>query len=201
MVSVYHDSITTVLGELTRVGNCVGERNYRYFVGFLSTILILVFVVAATAIFSSESVASQCGLWDTSISLFNDTIIIGPNYLTVTFLIPECDFWLAYLILIPTSTFVAITILLSYHFWLIKNGITTNENVKLNHTLDDIDDQLDAYLRDCVDRAFELTEKEFQAIKKKMMAKEKQIEKVLTSFESEGFAINAQSMLCRPSSI
>ena len=161
---------------------------------FLVSMILLTGVTALTAIYVANRVAYDYELWDSPVSLFSGNLVFGPNYASVLLLLPDYEHALSFLALLTFSSCIAVAVLFYYHVSLVRYGITTNENSKINDKLNAIDVEYDGYLQYLVDNAFEITEKEFGSVKKKMKMKEKQNNKIMGLYERSMLAENAMKL-------
>lgn len=90
------------------VNNCVGQRNYHFFIGFETAVLMLAAIVIPTLVWAFFS--SDTG---------------GPKSLTVI--------WLRFTAMTGCACLSAVALLLAglwlYHLWLVARGETTKENI------------------------------------------------------------------------
>ena len=117
-----------------RIRQCVGQRNYKYFVAFLFSHSIWCSYLAVIGSISLYESLVNMRFWDTQFRMGNQ-IVKGDNLLALQYVfVMETLFF--FIIVMCAIMGITLFIFVTYHFYLIGVGHTTNERVKKNDYID-----------------------------------------------------------------
>jgi hypothetical protein len=115
---------------LFRIRQCVGQKNYKYFISFLFFHSIWCLYLAIIGSISLYQSLVKMRFWELQFRMGNQ-IVKGDNLLAFQYLFVMETFFF-FIIIMCAIMGVTLFIFVSYHFYLIAKGQTTNERVKKN---------------------------------------------------------------------
>lgn len=120
---------------LTRIKGCVGERNYKYFLGFIlshSLMCLYGFLVALQVVLR---IIREEKLWTTKFKNHQTGVEYDAG-LRIVFLYMMAHYnWLVFLVVICFVMFIALMLFFVYHLYQINRGLSTSENAKVSGRL------------------------------------------------------------------
>lgn len=117
-----------------RIRQCVGEKNYKYFITFLfahSVWTLYLSIIGSVSLFEH---LNSMNFWNLQFRMGNE-IVRGDNWLAFQYLFLTQTLFF-FLIIMCAIMGVTLFIFVSYHFYLVKEGQTTNERIKKNDYVD-----------------------------------------------------------------
>ena len=119
---------------LCRIRQCVGQRNYKYFVAFLFLHSIWCSYLSVIGFTSLYAALEHMNFWSLSFRMGNQ-IVKASNLLALQYLFTMETFFF-FINVMCAIMGITLFIFVSYHFYLISQGQTTNERVKKNDWID-----------------------------------------------------------------
>lgn len=117
-----------------RIRQCVGQRNYKYFLTFLFAHSIWTLYLSIIGSVSLFEHLNSMNFWNLQFRMGNE-IVRGNNWLAIQYLFVTQTLFF-FLIIMCAIMGVTLFIFVSYHFYLVKEGQTTNERIKKNDYID-----------------------------------------------------------------
>ena len=112
----------------------MGHKNYKYFVSFLFLHSVWCCYLSVIGSFSLYESLVRAKFWDTTFRVGGQNVR-GDNMLALQYVfVVETLFF--FLIIMCAIMGITLLIFVSYHFYLIGQGQTTNERVKKNDYID-----------------------------------------------------------------
>lgn len=116
------------------IRQCVGQKNYKYFVSFLFMHSIWCCYLSVIGLISLYEHLIRMRFWDREFRV-GSQLVKGSNILALQYVfIAETMFF--FLIIMCAIMGITLLIFVSYHFYLISQNQTTNERVKKNDYID-----------------------------------------------------------------
>ncbi len=119
---------------MLRIRQCVGQHNYKYFVSFLFLHSVWCSYLAIIGFISLYASLLKMRFWENSFRVGNQ-IVKADNFLAIQYLFVMETFFF-FINVMCAIMGITLFIFVSYHFYLIAQGQTTNERVKKNDYID-----------------------------------------------------------------
>lgn len=112
----------------------MGEKNYKYFLTFLFSHSIWTLYLSVIGSVSLYEYLKNINFWNLQFRMGSD-VVQGNNLLAIQYLFFMHTMFV-FIIIMCAIMGVTLFIFVSYHFYLVKEGQTTNERIKKNDYID-----------------------------------------------------------------
>ena len=145
-MSVWRNLIITVYGKLIRIKGCVGEKNYKYFLGFIFShglMCLYGFIVAFQVVMG---IIEKNDMWNIRFRNDHTGEEFDPSIKVLFFYFLSSYNYLVFLVIICFIMALCLLLFTGYHLYMIRDGVTTAENIKISRTLNNLGVKIEEYV-------------------------------------------------------
>ena len=109
---------------------CVGEKNYKYFVLFIFTHCLLTLYGAFIGVLTIYWIIKKDNLFDLKFKNYKTQQIVDASFFVVIKYLLYVEMHLMFMTILCGVMGITLFLFLIYHLWMIKSGFTTNEKIR-----------------------------------------------------------------------
>jgi hypothetical protein len=182
-----------VCGEVIRIKGCVGEHNYKYFLGFIGSHAIMCLLGFFVGLEVLGRIANKLDLWNKSFKNLSTGESYKPGYGVIVLYFFSNYNTLTFLLVLCLVMGVALLVFTGYHLNMVRGGLTTSENHKLHTLMSGYKDRVSGLIE--IQRNTSSTRDQITESQKELNQINAEVTKILETIPKSGFKHNIKEII------